>query len=178
MAGARGNHVTAATAYEQSQMHGKLAACGAIGMLALVVALQVTWKRPLAQTATERANTGGATEKGARLLNFDSPSRVAGRYIVVFKNSAELADVPRSGRGAPKVLPDVVPTSKASIERLAAALAAQTGGTVYQVFSEPSLMGFWLVGASDADIRSILVVDPRIAHIEAELDFKLDGARQ
>ncbi len=59
----------------------------------------------------------------ARLYNFDSKSRIAGHFIIGFKNDSRLAEVQTAGN-PPDVLPDVLPDSKRNIERLAAALAS------------------------------------------------------
>jgi hypothetical protein len=65
----------------------------------------------------------------ARLLGLDSPNRVPGSFFVVFKTGPELAAVTRTGPAAPKILPQLYPTSEDSARRLAEALCEQIHGS-------------------------------------------------
>jgi hypothetical protein len=103
----------------------------------------------------------------ARLLGLDSPNRVPGSFFVVFKTGPELAAVTRTGPAAPKVLPQVFPTSDDSTRRLAEALCEQIHGHLAGLSYGPSYAAFGVHDASDSLVRDILAKDPRIAEIGA-----------
>jgi len=85
----------------------------------------------------------------ALLNNLDAQHRSAGSFYVVFKPAAQLATVPGTGPGAPKVLPDVLPTSKEGTWRLAAALCAQINAHLAGINYVPPHVAFMLRDASD-----------------------------
>jgi hypothetical protein len=103
----------------------------------------------------------------ARLLGLDSPNRVPGSFFVVFKTGPELVAVARTGPAAPKVLPQVFPTSKDSDLRLAEALCEQIHGQLEGLSYSPSSAAFVVRRASDTLVHDILAKDPRIAEIGA-----------
>jgi hypothetical protein len=107
----------------------------------------------------------------ATLSNFDSQHRAPGSFYVIFKTPAELAAMPRTGPKAPKVLSQVVPTSKDAVWRLAAALCAQIHAQLAGINYVPSHAAFITRGASDAAMREVLGKDPRIAEISANIEI-------
>jgi hypothetical protein len=110
----------------------------------------------------------------ARLVGLDSPKRVPGSFFVVFKTGPELAAVARTGPAAPKVLPQVFPTSKDSARRLAEALCEQVHGQLAGLSYGSSYAAFGVHDASDTLVRAILAKDPRIAEIGANFPIHED----
>lgn len=108
----------------------------------------------------------------ARLVGFDSPDRSSGSFYVVFKSGAELAAVPRTGPGAPQILPWVFPTSDGSAIRIAEALCSRIQARLSGVTYSPSHAAFVVRNASDAAIREVLARDPRIAEIGANMKIR------
>ena len=110
----------------------------------------------------------------AKLSNFDSQHRAPGSFYVIFKTDAELAVIPHTGAKAPKVLPQVTPTSKDAVWRLAAALCAQIQAQLAGINYVPPHVAFITRGASDAAMREVLAKDPRIAEISANIEVHLN----
>ena len=111
-----------------------------------------------------------ASETKVQLVNFENPSRVRGKFIVVFKSEEKLAAAPRVGEGAAKFSADVMPVDAESTKTLAAAMAERVKGVLGRVFAKnPGFRAFSLHDVSDEDIKLLLADDPRIDFIEAQL---------
>jgi len=106
----------------------------------------------------------------ATLANFDSTHRSPGSFYVIFKKEADLASVARTGPDAPKVLPELLPTSKETTWRLATALCAEINAGLAGINFNPPHVAFITRDASDDAIRNILAKDPRIAVISANIE--------
>jgi hypothetical protein len=109
-------------------------------------------------------------EAAATILNLNSKGRIPGESYVVFKSEADLRSVPKTGLGAPTILPDVLPTSMERVRRLASALCAAIQAQVKGInFINPNAAAFIIKGASDQAVRDVLAKDPRIAEISADI---------
>jgi hypothetical protein len=106
----------------------------------------------------------------AELLGIDSVGRVRGSFLVVFKSDWQLYAAPRSGPGAPVVLPDVLPVTAHSTQLLAEALCtdmhAHLEGAVF-FRGAPDYAAFIVHGAPDDYVRNKLAKDPRVLRIGA-----------
>jgi len=111
----------------------------------------------------------------AKLLNFDAPHRVAGEYYIVFKRSAALAAIPRSGPGAPVLLPNVEPKGETQVRQLATALAKSIDARVGGVILSKAQVAFIIAGASEQKIRDVLAKDPRIDVISPGIATTVEG---
>jgi hypothetical protein len=114
----------------------------------------------------------GKSVADAKLSNFDSQHRVLGSFYVVFKSDAELAVIPHTGPGVPKVLPQLALASKDTVWRLAAALCAEIHAQLVGINYVPPHAAFITQGASDAAMREVLAKDPRIAEISANIEMQ------
>jgi len=110
-----------------------------------------------------------AAPNGTRIYNLNSPSRIPGKYLVVFKDARKLSDVGARTQG---VLPDVLPTTEEGVKALAAAIAAPVRGSVNHVFNYANLRAFEVLDVSEADVLGALANDPRVDYVEAEIEFK------
>jgi hypothetical protein len=110
----------------------------------------------------------------AKLSNFESQHRAPGSFYVIFKTDAELAAIPRTGPKAPKVFPQVTPTSKDAVWRLAAALCTEIHAQLAGINYVPPHAAFITRGASDAAMREVLAKDPRIAEISANIEVSIN----
>ena len=115
-----------------------------------------------------------AGEQRPRLYNFDNPSRIPGRYLVVFKRGNALAPVPKTDPSAPYVLPDLLPTSREATYALAWGMASRVKGTVALVFYHDDLHAFALFNVEQQTVKDVLANDPRIEYIEAEMRIVYD----
>jgi hypothetical protein len=109
----------------------------------------------------------------APLLNMDSPRRVPGEYYVEFKPAAELNRIPRSGAGAPRILPDTRPVSTADLDKLAKALSKSVKAELMELAPGSPRNGFAIRGVTVGGLRE-LAKDPRIAFIEPVMKVKLN----
>ena len=103
----------------------------------------------------------------ATLVGIESSRRVPGSFLVIFKSAWDLEAAPRTGLGAPTVLPDLLPVSEYSTRMLAEALCNHIHARVRNVSYWPPYAAFWVEGAQDVAVREFLAKDPRIAEIEA-----------
>lgn len=110
------------------------------------------------------------TSISAKLENLDSPTRVPGQYIVMFKLPAALACISASRLSSLRILPGVTPDSPKASRQLADALAESIRATVTSVWDMQPPM-FAIRGATDGGVE-MLARDPRIASIEANLVAK------
>lgn len=106
-------------------------------------------------------------QHSAQLYNLDSPTRVPGEYIVMFRPPAALACFTVNELNSLRVLPGVIPNSEDASRRLAQALAQSIGARLVSV-SAVGLPEHFLIVSSDQAVRA-LAHDPRIATIEANL---------
>lgn len=120
----------------------------------------------------------------SKLLNFDSPIRIPGEYMITFKGDGDLAkDVPTTLLQSLSVGPGILPNTPASITALANAMSAwyqqkeKIPNTILGIWTLGGLRGFAVRGISDSDIAE-LAQDPRIKFIEPNMSAKAETSIQ
>jgi subtilisin family serine protease len=117
----------------------------------------------------------------AAISNFESPTRVAGEYIIGFKRPAAVSALRRlpdwTSRRS-KLLPDLMPTSRPNAERLAKAFAERAGGRVEGIYGGRNgrSFSFALVGVSEAAAR-LIAADPRVKYVDAVITGKFEDTQ-
>jgi subtilisin family serine protease len=113
-----------------------------------------------------------ADDAREKLLNFESPSRIEGKYIVQFKSDPELAQIPEAATRGLTTAPGVLPTSRATAEELGTALSKAFGGELAKAYSSKKRRGFAITGVTEEHIEA-LASDPRVAFIEPAMRTEL-----
>lgn len=117
------------------------------------------------------ARSPASCPRSAQLYNLNASTRIPGEYIVIFRSPTALTCISNTELKSLRVLPGVIPDSKANSRRLAQALAQSVAAKLISV-SDVGLPDHFLIVTSDRTIRT-LAHDPRIASIEANLRTKL-----
>ncbi len=113
-----------------------------------------------------------AISGNSKLRHFESAKRIAGKYLVVFKDESSLIKAANSGEfDRLAVARNVLPTTEAGVNKLAAALATANRARLRSVYFY-AIRGF-SIEATEADAIA-LANDPRVEYVAPVLETTLD----
>jgi hypothetical protein len=105
----------------------------------------------------------------SKLLHFCYPGRIPGVFFVKIKNDEDLAkDISPSDLKRLKILPGLVPNSKAKCVELGQALAEKHRAKLAETYCTDELRTFVVRDISDADAAA-LAQDPRVEYLEPDM---------